>query len=296
MTPDINSIKSSVTTVIALLLVLIGASCAPVKALPTPTPAIQPVEVTREVTREITLEVTHIVEIPVTVTPTLTPVYTYTPSLTPTLTIPPTITPTPEPPVVTVLVHSQCLYGPGSAYLYKYGLLETSWMEVIGRNLDGSWLYVQGVHGWNPCWVKATLVKFNTGGIKDVPIAWAALPYSNLYQPPQAVSANRVGNEVTIFWQPVWMTEDDYGGYLIEAWVCQGGQQVFLPIGYVTSFDSNSSMIAVKVTDEPGCLVPSSARIYTAEKHGYSGYRMIPWPTYGPIATGTPTPTPTSTP
>jgi hypothetical protein len=296
MTTYVNSMRSRVTTGIALLLMLIGTSCAPAKALPTPTPAIQTVAVTREVTREITREVTYIVEIPVTVTPTLTPVYTYTPSLTPTLTVPPTITPTPDPPVVTVLVHSQCLFGPGSAYLYKYGLLETSRMEVIGRNLDGSWLYVQGVHGWNPCWVKATLVKFNTGSVQDVPIVWAELPYSNLYRPPQAVSANRVGNEVTIFWQPVWMTEDDYRGYLIEAWVCQGGQQVFLPIGYVTSFDQNSSMIAVKVTDEPGCLVPSSARIYAAEKHGYSGYRMIPWPAYGPTAAGTPTPTPTSTP
>jgi hypothetical protein len=272
VTPDINSIKSSVTTVIALLLVLIGASCAPAKALLTPTPAIQTVEVTREVTREITLEVTHIVEIPVTVTPTLTPVYTYTPSLTPTLTIPPT----PEPLVVTVLVHSQCLYGPGSAYFYKYGLLETSWMEVIGRNLDGSWLYVQGVHGWNPCWVKATLVKFNTGDIQDVPIVWAELPYSNLYQPPQAVSANRVGNEVTIFWEPVWMTEDDYRGYLIEAWVCQDGQQVFLPIGYVTSFDQISSMIAVKVTDEPGCLVSSNARIYTGRETWLFGLEENP--------------------
>jgi hypothetical protein len=269
-----NSIKSGIATVIVLLLVLIGASCASSQVLPTQTPVIQTVAVTREVTREIAQEVTRIIEIPVTITPTLTPIYTYTISLTP------TITPTPEPPVVTVLEHSACNFGPGSAYLYKYGLNATTWMEVVGRNLDGTWLYVQGVHGWNPCWVKATLVKFNTGSIQDVGVVWSTLPYSTLYLPPQTVGATRAGNEVTVSWEPVWMTEDDYRGYLLEAWVCQGGQQVFLPIGYFTSFDQNSSMIAVKVTDEPGCLVPSSARVYSVEKHGYSGFRMVPWPAY----------------
>jgi hypothetical protein len=74
------------------------------------------------------------------------------------------------------------------------------------------------------------------------------------------------------------MTEDDYRGYLIEAWVCQGSRQIFLPIKYETSYDQNNSMMEVKVTDEPGCDVPSSARIYSAEKHGYTAYRMVPWP------------------
>jgi hypothetical protein len=90
------------------------------------------------------------------------------------------------------------------------------------------------------------------------------------------------------------MTEDDYVGYLIEAWVCQGGTQVFLPIKYATSFDQNSSMMVIQVKDEPGCDVPSSARIYTAEKHGYTDYRMIAWPGFdsAPISTPTQTPTP----
>jgi hypothetical protein len=87
------------------------------------------------------------------------------------------------------------------------------------------------------------------------------------------------------------MTEDDYVGYLIEAWVCQGGTQVFLPIKYATSFDQNSSMMVVQVKDEPDCDLPSSARIYTVEKHGYTDYRMIPWPGfYSTTPTQTPTP------
>jgi hypothetical protein len=84
------------------------------------------------------------------------------------------------------------------------------------------------------------------------------------------------------------MTEDDYEGYLIEAWLCQGGQQVFKPIGYKPPLSENTGTLGIIVTDEPGCLVPSSARIYTAEKHGYTGYKVIPWPPYE----ATPSPTP----
>ncbi len=165
-----------------LLLVPALVSCQPAPAAPTSTPVIQTQEVTREVTR--------IVEVPVTVTPSLTPIISLTPSMTP------TITPIPGPPVVTILVHAACNYGPGGAYLWKYGLNETTWMEVIGRNTDGTWLYVQGVHGWNPCWVKAEFVSFNDGGDVrnyNIPIVWATLPYSTLYKPPQDISTNRVG-------------------------------------------------------------------------------------------------------
>jgi hypothetical protein len=229
-------------------------------------------------------------------TPSPTFTSTPTPFLSPTITLTPTKTAVPVVPRIAVLVTSACLFGPGSAYLYKYGLNATVWMNVIGRNLDGSWLNVKAPNdpNWNACWIKATLVEFNRGKIEDVPIVWTALPFSNLYQPPNAVSTNRVGNKVTIFWQPVYMTEDDYRGYLIEAWVCQAGSQVFLPIGYVTSFDQNNSMLAVEVTDEPGCDIPSSARIYSVEKHGYTGYRVIPWPDLD--STGTTKLTPAASP
>jgi hypothetical protein len=168
-------------------------------------------------------------------------------------------------------------------------------MTVIGRNMDGTWLNIKSAYDKvsNACWIKASLVKFDTGDIKEVPIVWTALPYSTLYKPPAAVSAHRVGDEVSIFWQPVWMTEDDYVGYLIEAWVCQAGTLVFLPIKYATSFDQNSSMMVVQVKDEPGCDLPSSARIYTAEKHGYTDYWMISWPGFDSETTSTPTQTPT---
>lgn len=285
---------------IAVLLILAGVSCQPAGVYPTATPVLQTVEVTRQVTQEVTREVTQIVEvpIPVTVTPTLTPDISLTPSLTSTITRTPTITSTPDPPVVTILRHAACWYGPGDTYLYKYGLNETSWMEVIGRNLDGTYLFIQGVHGWNPCWVKTEYVRFNDGGdvtTHDIRIvsSYAAFPFAmNLYKPPTGVQAIRSGTKVTIYWAAVWMTEDDYEGYLVEAYLCHAGQQVFIPYKYKPPIIENTGLLGFNVIDEPGCLVPSSARIYTAEKHGYTGFVTIPWPPYDTSGAPTPTPTP----
>jgi hypothetical protein len=277
---------------IAVFFVLMLASCNPATVTSAPNPVIETVVVTREltqeVTREVIQEVTRIVEVPVpvTVTPTPTTAISLTPSLTSTLTRTPSITPTPEPPVVIILEdHVACNFGPGGAYLYKYGLLATSWMWVIGRNEDGTWLFVEG-EGRNPCWVKTEYVRFKSGGdfttynintvSPDIILPFA----TNLYLPPTGVQAFRYGNEVKIFWNAVWMTEDDYRGYLIEAWLCQGGQQVFKPINKLTSLSENVDTLVLSVIDEPGCLAPSSARIYTAEKHGYTGYIVIPWPPY----------------
>ena len=293
-----NLIKLVETCLAASFLIFFGSSCVPAVPSPKIIPVIQTVEVTQLVTQVVTSEVTRLVDKAITLTPSPTPFQTSTPSPTPTITRTLTITPTYEPARISILVTSACLYGPGSAYLYKYGLNATVWMTVIGRNMDGSWLNIKSANDpiTNACWIKATLVKFDKGDIKDVPVVWTDLPYSTLYQPPSAVSANRVGNVVSIFWQPVYMTEDDYRGYLIEGWVCQKGTQVFLPIGYVTSFSQNKSMMVVQVTDESGCDLPSSARIYSVEKHGYTDYRMIPWPSFAPAATYTSTTEPSPTP
>ena len=279
--------------VIAFLLVLIGVSCVP--AAPAATP-IQTVIVLQQIVTQV---VTQIVYVPVTVTPTPTPYYTDTPAPTPTATptattTPPTATSTPQPPTVTVLVRTQCLYGPDLAYISMYDLLASSQQTAIGRNQDSSWLYVQGSDHKNPCWVKTALVKVDTGSFTDAPVTSPVLsPYTTLYPPPPAASANRIGNDVTIFWLPVPMTGQDYNGYLIESWVCQGGQLVFVPMSYVTSYDKNSAMLAINVNDEPGCSEPSSARIYTAITNGYSPSKNVPWPSWvSPSPTTTITPTP----
>jgi hypothetical protein len=192
-----------------------------------------------------------------------------------------------------VLVRTQCLYGPDPVYISMVNLLAASQQVAIGRSQDSSWLYVQGSGHAIPCWVKAAVVKLDSGSLTDPPVTNPVLtPYTTQYPPPPAVSANRVGNVVSIFWLPVPMTEQDYNGYLIEAWVCQAGQLVFVPKIFVTSYDQNSKMMAINVTDEPGCSQPSSARIYTAITNAYSNYKdVLPWPpAQTPTPSGTPTP------
>jgi hypothetical protein len=265
-----KNIKFLIST---LVLVMTAVSCAP----QTPSDPVVQIETlihTVEVTRQV--EVTLIVEIPVTVTPTLTPAVTDTPTpdYSPTPSFTPSMTPTLVVPRGKVNTRAQCRYGPGAAYLYKYGLFEGDTLDVIGRNELGTWAYIQAIGGNNPCWINASLLDITRGDYMSLPVTYNRLPKSDLYNPPDAVSAVRVGNDVTIQWSYVWMTEDDDRGFLIEAWLCQDGQLVFTPIGV------KSNVLAIKVTDEPGCLEPSGARVYTAEKHGYTQWRKPQWPPY----------------
>ncbi len=300
----------------ALLTLILLAACAPA-ATPAPIHQVETVVQTVEVTREATSEVTRLVPMPVTVTPTPTLDQSATPSPTASVTRIPSATPTWTPPKVSILAHSACLYGPGWAYLYKYGLNATVRMRVIGRNEDGTWLFVKAGDDTDDkgCWIETSKVAFLSGAVSDVPVYWMGLPYSVLYLPPKVVIATRDGNEVTISFETIWMTEDDYRGYLIEAWVCQGGKLVFVPIGApqplpMPSVWENQGVFWAKVIDEPGCSQPSNARLYAVEKHGYTNYQMVPWPSFDatPVPTraaitavpavpsGTPTAKPTAAP
>jgi hypothetical protein len=287
----------------AILITFIGAACGPSAVSSTSMPVLQ-----TAVAQETNDIVTQVTETPDTLTPTFTPTIiltstitstptiTFTPSLTPTITRTPSITPTPAPPVVAMQMYTPCLFGPGDYYLWIVGINETAWMEVIGRNMDGSWLLVEELYikDKHPCWLRTDHIKFNDGGdvtTHTIPIVDPdiILPFArNLYLPPSGVQAFRSGSEVTIYWNAVWMTEDDYNGYLIEAWLCQAGQQVFKPVFYITNVNQNVGTLGVKVTDEPGCVEPSHARIYTVEKHGYTGYVPIPWPAYDTPTTPAP--------
>jgi hypothetical protein len=213
-------------------------------------------------------------------TPSQTPTQTSTP--TPTQTVTPTSTPTPtatsEPTYATlrgeVLELANCRYGPGAAYLYKYGLGEGSNLEVIGRNPLGTWILVQAIGGNNPCWVNAKIMKVKGDVMSVAPVdPDIILPWSPYYGPVTGVSAIRNGNEVTVFWDPVILKAGDDSEqvpYLIEAWVCVNSELVFTVVG--------AYAIAAKINDEPGCSEPSHGRIYAAEKHGYTPWVEIPWP------------------
>jgi hypothetical protein len=257
-------------TLIWAAFILFGAGCgarpAPKTEVHSPTPlAMSP-------TSTVTPSSTPRVLPSLTYRPSLTPTVSQTPSQFPTVTR--TLTPVPTYIVLRgeVLMRSNCRYGPGAPYLYKYGLVAGSNLEVIGRNDLGTWILVRAIGGNNPCWVKASLMELK-GEVMNVEPTYIPLPQSPYYRPPKGVSAIRNGNEVTVFWSPVQLREGDDSGqfpYLIEAWVCKGGDLVFTPVG---TYDT-----AVKIPDETGCSEPSHARLYTVEKHGYSRWIEIPWP------------------
>jgi hypothetical protein len=261
-----------------LLFTLFITSCASLLPQPEPTPVVQTRVVTQQVIRQVTLEVTQVVEVPVTVTPTETLQVTYTPSLTPTITGTSTITSTPEPPRAAILEHVDCFYGPADFYLYKTSWLAGDQVELIGRSQDATWINVQEIHGWNACWIPADQAKLDTGSIADLPFVYTALPLTRYEYRSPTTTAQRNGNEVMVTWEPIWMSIDELRGYLIEAWVCQAGQLVFLPVGINPTYEENASSFTVKITDEAGCMEPSSARIATATKRGYTPFEKIFWP------------------
>jgi len=264
---------------IGLLTIFFGSACAVSGPISTGKPVIQTIQVTQLATVIVTQEVTRVIEIPITVTASdtnsipLTPLPASPTSATPAASL--------EPMSVTILAQSDCMYGPGEVYLYKYSVFPDNPMEAVGRNLDGSWLYIQAVGGWNPCWIQSASVNLPAGNIEALPVVYSTLPFSNQYNSPDA-SAHRDSTEVTISWKADWMSLDDYRGYLIEAWLCQGGKQVFDPIGYVPPLEGNTGTLSIKVTDEPGCATPSMVHMYSAQKQGYSNWSNVPWPQASP--------------
>jgi hypothetical protein len=58
--------------------------------------------------------------------------------------------------------------------------------------------------------------------------------------------------------------------YVVEAWVCQDGQPIFMAYGAYGT--------ALEIVDEGGCGIVSRARVSAAEKHGYTPFVDVPWP------------------
>lgn len=213
-----------------------------------------------------------------TLTQTLTPRTLPTSTLTPTrlqITPPnPTFTQIPTYTILRaqVLVRSNCRYGPGAPYLYKYGLVPGSNLEVIGRNDLGTWILVRAIGGTNPCWVKASLMDIK-GDVLSVEPTYIPLPQSPYYAPLRGVIAQRDGDAVTISWRAVQFRPGDETAsppYLVEAWVCRGGKIVFIPVGVYQN--------TVVIQDEAGCQEPSRAQVLLAEKHGYTRPVEVLWP------------------
>jgi hypothetical protein len=166
-------------------------------------------------------------------------------------------------------MQANCRYGPGTAYLFSHGLYEGDHGVVHGRNYSGTWLWIQPDNLNRHCWVSSSVVEID-GNVFSVIIVQPQLPHSTLYGPPRGVQAHRQGDQVTVDWSPVWMTEDDYRGYLIEALACQDGALIWIAV--------HSDETSYTFTDEAGCSASSSGLLYAVEKHGYTDPVVIPWP------------------
>lgn len=226
-------------------------------------------------TRTITIKPTITQTLTSTLTPTLTP--TVTETRTPTITLTPTITVTPTleyPDVVVNVNAAHCRYGPSKAYLHAADLYEGDHGIVQGRYQYSDWLYVKWDKINYRCWVSPYVVDVigDISSIYYADIGVERIP-STLYNSPQNVRATRDGDLVTIAWDQVPITADDDRGYLIEAWVCQSGAYIWWTVSFPDQYTTSYT-----VKDEAGCPLPSSGKIYTVEKHGYTAPAIIPWP------------------
>jgi hypothetical protein len=245
---------------LVVMLLLAGCSASeaatlPATAVPSATPSAAP---TGTATATLTA----------TTSPTPTRTSTVTP--TPTVTQYPTTThtPTATTPQGVVLMQAFCRYGPGKAYLYSHGLYENDPVTIDGRSPSGRWLWVKPDNLERHCWAAASVMAV-TGEIMSLPVVTTQLPHSTLYGPPEEVEATRDGDQVTVRWSRVWMTEDDDRGYLIEATICQDG--------YLVSVAVQTDDTSYTFNDETSCG-GSGGLLYTVEKHGYTDPVEIPWP------------------
>lgn len=167
-----------------------------------------------------------------------------------------------------------CRYGPGSEYLFLYGLRAGANIKLIGRTDGNNWLYVDGK---NPCWVNAKFIAIQ-GDPQTLRVVYpneAKLPVSPYYLPTTVLSVTRTGNSITVKWLDIPLRAGDEEDesmqhYIIEVWRCEGGKFFFDPLA-----TNETSIIFV---DEPGCSQPSFGRVFVQEKHGFAGPAEIPWP------------------
>lgn len=219
------------------------------------------------------------------VTPTLPAPKTKTPTPAPTNTPRFTATPTSTPIVYKLLNGSlianqtACRAGPGNLYLYQTSLLRRIKMQVLGRDLDSDWAYVQAEGLDAPCWVDLRSLRMDglPADLEPVYPQKASLPFSELGPAPQNINASRIdeGTRITIYWDEYLLPDSDRESlqsprYLAELWLCKGGELTFTIL-----FLNQPNLL---VTDEEGCSQPSSGVVYLAAKDGYAGPAEIPWP------------------
>ncbi|MCW5878367.1 MAG: hypothetical protein KIS80_05820 [Anaerolineales bacterium] len=254
-----------------LLLAVLLAACA---GAPAAAPSAVPAQAEASATNS-----------PVPPSATPLPSETKTPTPIPTDTATPTLTPTYVSSLrakVVVDGRLSCRIGPGAPYLFHFTFAGGSTIELLGRmeHSPSPWVLARAIGGTNRCWVN--------GGpdyleIQGEPLSLpptdphVVMAWSSYYGPMSNVRAERLGSLVTVSYSGLVLEPsrgDDSGQvpYVLEAWVCQGGEFVFVALG--------SYGYTIEVEDEPGCEQASYGRVSAAEKHGYVRFVDVDWPSY----------------
>ena len=265
-----KNIKQSIFSIALLAIFLVG--CGPSdEAIATMT-SVAVTSTAASWTKTFTATFTETPTLTSTSTSTSTPTVTDTPTITSSPTL--TLTPTFALPTFIVKEQAHCRYGPAKAYLHAGDLYAGDKGTVWGVDKMGRpWVYVKMDKYKYPCYVAKSVIEVD-GDLNTVVAAPPLyLPQSTLYGPVQRVSASRKGNEVTVQWEKVWMTEDDDRGYFIEGWFCQNKAYFWSAVAIPDQFTTTYTF-----KDEGGCPFPSSAKIYVVEKHGYTSPVDISWP------------------
>lgn len=260
---------------------LLFSACSPL-AVTAPAASASPIPFTQTVpvaTATIPAPVSATPALPSETTATTVPTATSSPTFIPTAS--PTASPRPTYSIlrgVVVVDKVSCRYGPGAMYLYLYGMVKGATQDILGRTDTGKWTLTRS-HGDNKsCWVKTEFMQLN-GDVMSLemvyPDKFTLIESNQGYRSPWNVAAVRNGDKVTISWESEPLRAGDEESatsvlYVVETWVCQGGQLVFTALGAYAA--------QVTVADEPGCAQASHGRVYFSEKHGYAGPSEIPWP------------------
>lgn len=69
------------------------------------------------------------------------------------------------------------------------------------------------------------------------------------------MAASQHGDQVTVTWSIINMTEDDDRGYLLDVWVCQNGELPWWPVGLSDEYQTSYTF-----TDQAGCAWTSGGK------------------------------------
>jgi hypothetical protein len=160
---------------------------------------------------------------------------------------------------------ANCRYGPGAAYLYKYGIKQNARMKVIGRDTGGHWLQVTS---GNPCWINAKLVNVE-GDIMQLADAYpftTGLPISPFFERVPVLGVERQGQTILVRWAGHDIRSDlrqeGVVEYIVEVWTCVDGRPGFFTLG--------TDETSIQFQIDESCGVRSHADVIGQDKEGFS--------------------------